>query len=245
MQEGTFSKKELRPNVLIVEDEESIVTMLKYNLEKEGYRTRSTDDGEEAILMIEESKPDLVLLDWMLPSMSGIEICKMIRRNAEYNSIPIIMLSAKGEEADKISGLDCGVDDYLVKPFSPAELSARIRAVFRRIRPAFSEDTLTFADVRLDLNSCTAIRGSEQISIGPTEFRILQCMMEHPTRVLSRDQLIRKVWGYDTYVESRTVDVHINRLRKALNCNNSKPDIIKTIRSAGYSLKDPDILDIS
>merc|ERR1711988_1778476 len=122
MQEGTFSKKELRPNVLIVEDEESIVTMLKYNLEKEGYRTRSTDDGEEAILMIEESKPDLVLLDWMLPSMSGIEICEMIRRNPEFNGIPIIMLSAKGEEGDKIKGLDCGVDDYLVKPFSPAEL---------------------------------------------------------------------------------------------------------------------------
>lgn len=239
MQDGSFSKKELHPNVLIVEDEVSIVTMLEYNLEKEGYKVRSTNDGEEAILMIEESKPDIILLDWMLPSISGIEICKMIRRNNNFNSIPIIMLSAKGEEADRIKGLDCGVDDYLVKPFSPAELTARIRAVFRRIRPAFSENMLEFADVTMDLNSCVIHRAGEQVTMGPTEFRILQCLMEHPSRVLSRDQLIRKVWGYDTYVEARTIDVHINRLRKALNAD-GKPDIIKTIRSAGYCMKDPE-----
>ncbi|MEM7616981.1 MAG: phosphate regulon transcriptional regulator PhoB [Pseudomonadota bacterium] len=236
MNNANFNKKELQPNILVVEDEESIAIMIQYNLEKEGYRVRVTSDGEEAMLMIEESKPDLILLDWMLPSMSGIEICRHLRSKDEYKTIPIIMISAKGEGEDKIRGLDCGVDDYLVKPFLPTELSARIRAVFRRIRPAFTKKHLEFEDVKLDLISCNVTRDENPVHLGPTEFKILQSLMEYPSRVLTRDQLIRKVWGYDNDVEYRTIDVHINRLRKALNLKGEKPNIIKTIRSTGYSL---------
>jgi two-component system phosphate regulon response regulator PhoB len=237
MSQAEYSKKELQPSVLIVEDEDAIVTMLMYNLEKEGYRVRYTHNGEEALVMVEESKPDLILLDWMLPSLSGIEICRKLRSRKETAHIPIIMLSARGEESDRVQGLDHGADDYLVKPFSPKELMARIKAVFRRIRPVFVEEKFTFHDVAMDLQTRTITRGGHAVVMGPTEFRILQCLIEHPSRVLSRDQLIRKVWGFDTDVEPRTVDVHINRLRKALNYDGKQADIVKTVRSAGYCLE--------
>lgn len=238
-----YKNTDLKPSVLIVEDEEAIIAMLQYNLEKEGYNVRSTVDSEEALIMIEESKPDLILLDWMLPSLSGVEVCNILRRNRKTANIPIIMLSAKGEEADKVQGLDCGADDYLTKPFSPAELLSRIKAVFRRIRPAFSETTLIFENVEMDLTSRKVLREKIELHMGPTEFRILQCLMEHPTRVLSRDQLIRKVWDIDTYVEPRTVDVHINRLRKVLSCDGKYPNIVKTVRSAGYCLATSDDME--
>lgn len=235
-----YSSGELQPSVLIIEDEDAIVTMLEYNLKKEGFRVRSTDNGEDAFMLIEESKPDLILLDWMLPAMSGIEICRVLRKKEETKHIPVIMLSAKGEEMDRIQGLDTGADDYLTKPFSPTELVARIRAVFRRIRPAFSKQVLEFEGITLDVDKRTVSRQGTELHMGPTEFRILQCLMEHPTRVLSREQLIRKVWGFDNdFVEPRTVDVHINRLRNALNPDNKYPDIVKTVRSAGYCLQPP------
>jgi two-component system phosphate regulon response regulator PhoB len=237
MQHTTFGKKEMQPSVLIIEDEEAIITMIQYNLEKYGYKVRSANNSEAAMLIIEESRPDIIILDWMLPSMSGVDICRMLRRDQDTSNIPIIMLSARGEEADKIEGLDAGVDDYLVKPFSPAELMARIRAVFRRIRPAFSEKLLQYEDIKMDIEKHTVTRGVDDVHLGPTEFRILQSLMEHTTRVLSREQLIRRVWGYDVYVEPRTVDVHINRLRKALNFNGDRINYIHTIRSAGYCIK--------
>ncbi|MCD6034365.1 MAG: phosphate regulon transcriptional regulatory protein PhoB [Rickettsiales bacterium] len=236
-QKSAYTKRELQPSVLIVEDESAIVTMLTYNLEKEGFRVRSTDNGEEALILVDESKPDIILLDWMLPSMSGIEICRTLRRKPETTNIPIIMLSARGEETDRIEGLERGADDYLVKPFSPKELISRIRAVFRRIRPAFTQEQLTFDGLVMDLTTKRITRHNTVIHMGPTEFRILQCLMEHPSRVLSRDQLIRKVWGFDTDVEPRTVDVHINRLRKALDYDGNQHDVIKTVRSAGYCLR--------
>lgn len=234
-----FEDSDLKPSILVVEDEEAIVAMLKYNLEKEGIRVRSTDNGDEVFMMIEEAKPDLILLDWMLPAISGIEILEILRRKPESKNIPVIMLSAKGEEMDRISGLEHGADDYLVKPFSPAELLARIKAVFRRIRPAFTTEKLEFGGVMIDLSARQISYNGQEIHVGPTEFRTLQCLMEHPTRVLSREQLMRKVWGYDTEIEPRTVDVHINRLRKALTGCGAPSNVIKTIRSAGYCLQEP------
>lgn len=235
-----FESGDLKPSVLVVEDEEAISSMLKYNLEQEGITVRIADNGEDAFMLIDEAKPDLILLDWMLPSMSGIEICEILRRKEETKNIPIIMLSAKGEEVDRITGLDQGADDYLAKPFSPTELMARIRAVFRRIRPAFSGKTLSFQGLTMDLETHTCSFNDTPVELGPTEYRLLQCLIEHPTRVLSRDQLLRKVWGYDTEVEPRTVDVHINRLRKALSKSGADTNLIKTVRSAGYCLQPPE-----
>ncbi len=224
--------------ILIVEDEEAIVTMLRYNLEKEGYNVESTDDGEEALTMVKEHRPDVIVLDWMLPSMSGIEVCEALRRNNETKGIPIIMLSARGEEGDRIQGLDAGADDYMIKPFSPSELNARIRAVFRRFRPALSEKVLTFSDVRVDLAAHKVWRAEKEIHLSPTEFSLLQYLMEHPGRVFSREQLLDSVWGHDIYVELRTVDVHIRRLRKGLNPEGELPELIRTVRSAGYALEE-------
>lgn len=232
-------EKNALPTVLVVEDEEAIVTMLKYNLEQEGFNVLSTMDGEEALMLINEKRPDVIVLDWMLPSMSGVEVCRQLRRNNDTKNIPVIMLSARGEEEDKVRGLDCGADDYMTKPFSPTELVARIRAVFRRIRPALAEKQITFADVSMDLSAHRVVRDGEEVHLGPTEFRLLQYMMEHPGRVFSREQLLDAVWGHDIYVELRTVDVHIRRLRKALCLDKGLPDLIRTVRSAGYALEVP------
>lgn len=227
----------IKASVLIVEDEDAIVTLLQYNLEKEGYRVRTTDNGNEAFMLIREDKPDIIILDWMLPGMSGVEICGKIRDDKKYHDIPVIMLTAKGEELDRITGLETGADDYMTKPFSPAELSARIKAVLRRMRPNFSASTLEFEDLKMDLDARKVTRSGDEVHLGPKEFQILQCLMEHPGRVLTRDQLMSKVWGYDVYVEPRTIDVHINRLRNALSNAGPGGNLIKTIRSAGYTLR--------
>ncbi|TAE83650.1 MAG: phosphate regulon transcriptional regulatory protein PhoB [Alphaproteobacteria bacterium] len=226
----------METSVLIVEDEVAIVTMLRYNLEREGFRVYSTGDGEEAVTMVKEYHPDIVVLDWMLPSMTGIEICKQIRWHQDTKNIPIIMLSARGEESDRIRGLDVGADDYMVKPFSPSELVARIKAVFRRMRPSITEQKLEYAGVKMDLATHKVLRNGLEVHLSPTEFGLLRYLVEHPKRVFSREQLLDSVWGHDIYVELRTVDVHIRRLRKALNYDGNQPDIIRTVRAAGYAI---------
>lgn len=233
---ATTKKDETK--VLIVEDEVAIVTLLKYNLEKEGYTVVSTGDGEEALTLVREHNPDVIVLDWMLPGMTGIEICKQIRWNQDFKNTPIIMLSARGEEGDRIRGLDVGADDYMVKPFSPPELIARINAVFRRIRPSLSEKALEFSGIEMDLTTHKTTRDGVEVHLSPTEFGLLRHMMEHPGRVFSREQLLDAVWGHDIYVEVRTVDVHIRRLRKALNHDGEQYDLVRTVRSAGYSLEE-------
>jgi two-component system phosphate regulon response regulator PhoB len=225
-----------KPLVLIVEDEADLVTLLRYNLEKEGFRTIAATDGEEALLLADEQQPNLVLLDWMLPLMSGIEVCRQLRRGAKTRDVPIIMLTARGEEGDRIRGLNSGADDYLAKPFSPAELVARMRAVLRRAAPGLAEEVLRFGDVVMDLAAHRVRRNGRDVHLGPTEFRLLRHFMQHPGRVFSREQLLDIVWGHDVYVEPRTVDVHIRRLRKALNNDNEELDLIRTVRSAGYAL---------
>jgi len=228
----------LETSVLIVEDEVAIVTLLRYNLEREGFRVYSTGDGEEAVGMVKDYKPDIIVLDWMLPSMSGVEICKQLRWNPETKAIPIIMLSARGEEGDRIRGLDAGADDYIVKPFSPAELVARIRAVFRRFRPSLSEKLLSFAGIKMDVSAHKVTRDDVEIHLSPTEFSLLRYLLEHPARVFSREQLLDAVWGHDIYVELRTVDVHVRRLRKGLDYDGKQPDLIRTVRSAGYAMEE-------
>jgi two-component system phosphate regulon response regulator PhoB len=225
----------MKPLVLIVEDEAALVTMLRYNLEKEGFAVCEAGDGEEALVQIAERKPDVVLLDWMLPLVSGIEVCRQIRRSPASRSLPVVMLTARGEEGDRVRGLNSGADDYVVKPFSPTELIARLRAVMRRAQPAIAEDVLRFSDVAMDLVAHRVSRAGRPIHLGPTEFRLLRFLMQHPGRVFSREQLLDQVWGHDVYVEPRTVDVHIRRLRKALN-EHTEADIVRTVRSAGYSL---------
>jgi two-component system phosphate regulon response regulator PhoB len=225
----------MKPLVMIVEDEAPLVTLLKYNLEKEGFGVCEASDGEEALVQIAERKPDVVLLDWMLPLVSGIEVCRQIRRSPQSRALPIIMLTARGEEGDKIRGLNSGADDYITKPFSPSELVARVRAVIRRAKPDVSDESLTFADVAMDLAAHRVVRNGRPIHLGPTEFRLLRFLLEHPGRVFSRERLLDAVWGHDVYVEPRTVDVHIRRLRKALNGPHDL-DIIRTVRSAGYAL---------
>ena len=226
----------MQPYVLVMEDEDALATLLSYNLEKEGYRVVVAADGEEGMLQIEERLPDLVLLDWMLPKLSGIEVCRRIRGKSETRNMPIIMLTARGEESDRIRGLDTGADDYLTKPFSMSELIARIRAVLRRIRPGLADDRLNHGDIVIDRVAHRVRRSGQEIHLGPTEFRLLDHLMQHPGRVFSREQLLDAVWGSDVYVEARTVDVHIGRLRKALNRDEAQADPIRTVRSAGYSL---------
>ncbi len=221
--------------VLIVEDEEALATLLEYNLGQEKFDVTLASDGEEGILKIEENPPDVVILDWMLPKISGIEICRRIRSKPETRNIPIIMLTARSEEADRIRGLETGADDYLTKPFSTNELIARVRAVLRRIRPGLADDTVTCGDIRVDRVSHRVTRGEKEIHLGPTEFRLLDHLIQHPGRVFSREQLLNAVWGSDVFVEVRTVDVHIGRLRKALN-KHKQGDPIRTVRSAGYAL---------
>ncbi len=221
--------------VLVVDDEAPILVLLHYNLAKAGYRIVQAADGEEAMTVAKEEHPDIVILDWMLPSLSGIEVCRQMRRDGELANIPIIMLTAKGEEQDRVHGLEVGADDYMPKPFSPAELLARIRAVLRRIRPALAEEALSYADLHMDLAAHKVSRGGEPLHLGPREFTILRFLMEYPGRVFSREHLLDRIWGNDIYVEARTVDVHIGRLRKALNAHGGD-ELIRTVRSAGYAL---------
>ncbi len=232
---STTRRTTMKPTVLVVEDEEALSMLLQYNLEKEGYDVVATADGEEAAMLVREIEPDLVLLDWMLPSLSGIELCRRLRSRSETRNLPIVMITARGEEADRIRGLDTGADDYITKPFSTTELMARIRAVLRRIRPALAEDIVTFGDVVMDRSSHRVRRGERELHLGPTEYRLLEHLMQHPGRVFSRAQLLDAVWGSDVYVEARTVDVHIGRLRKALNQKGQR-DPIRTVRAAGYAL---------
>jgi two-component system phosphate regulon response regulator PhoB len=225
----------MKPTVMIVEDEASLVTMLRYNLEKEGYNVTEASDGEEAVTVADETPPDAVILDWMLPRMSGIEVCRQLRRKNETRSVPIIMLTARSEETDKVRGLNVGADDYMTKPFSMPELVARVRALLRRAKPSQAKGQLSFGDILLDLDAHRVSRGGRHIHLGPTEFRLLQYLMERPGTVFSREELLNGVWGPDIYVEPRTVDVHIRRLRKALNTENGA-DVIRTVRAAGYAL---------
>ncbi|HYE45168.1 MAG TPA: phosphate regulon transcriptional regulator PhoB [Caulobacter sp.] len=223
------------PTIVVAEDEDALATLLQYNLEKEGYRVLTAGDGEEALIVIDEAKPDLLLLDWMLPRVSGIEVCRRIRQKTETRNLPVLMLTARGEESDRIRGLDTGADDYVVKPFSMTELLARIRAVLRRIRPGLADDRLAHGDILVDRVAHRVKRQGREVHLGPTEFRLLDHLIQHPGRVFSREQLLDAVWGSDVYVEARTVDVHIGRLRKALNTG-TEVDPIRTVRSAGYSL---------
>jgi two-component system, OmpR family, phosphate regulon response regulator PhoB len=224
-------------HLLIVEDEAALVELLRYNFEQEGFRVSAAADGEEALVMVAEDPPDIIVLDWMLPHLSGLEVCRQLRRRPETRAIPIIMLTARGEEGDRVRGLESGADDYLSKPFSPRELVARVRAVLRRVRPSLAEERLRFGDILMDLAAHRVTRGGRGVHLGPTEFRLLRYLLEHPGRVFSREQLLDAVWGSDVYVEPRTVDVHIRRLRRALNAS-SGADPIRTVRSAGYALDD-------
>ncbi|MEL7215550.1 MAG: phosphate regulon transcriptional regulator PhoB [Pseudomonadota bacterium] len=221
--------------VLIVEDDEALAELLRYNLSREGFQVENVQDGEDALLAVEEGAPDLIVLDWMLPHVSGIEICRQLRARSETKDIPVIMLTARGEEEDRVRGLEIGADDYLTKPFSMTELVARIRAVLRRLRPTIASNVATFGDIMLDRETCRVRRGARDVHLGPTEFRLLDVLMQRPGRVFSREQLLDRVWGHDVYVEIRTVDVHVGRLRKALNRRGEK-DPVRTVRSAGYAL---------
>lgn len=222
-------------NIMVIEDEEALSALLEYNLQREGFTPHVVADGDEAMLAIEEERPDLVVLDWMLPGLSGIEICRRIRARTDLADMPVIMMTARGEEADRIRGLDTGADDYLTKPFSIPELIARIRALLRRARPGISSDVATFGDLVLDRETRRVHRAGREIHLGPTEFRLLDCLMHRPGRVYEREQLLDLVWGRDVHVEIRTVDVHIGRLRKALN-RKGEADPIRTVRAAGYAL---------
>jgi len=221
--------------VLIVEDEKSISTLLKYNLEKEGYKIIISQNGEDGIEQVKKNLPDLVILDWMLPDLSGIAVCDLIKREPRLKSIPVIMLTAKSEETDKIRGFETGADDYVTKPFSTKELVLRVQALLKRAKPSLIEDIVVFKDLKIDRLSRRVYRGDNQIKLGPTEYNLLNFFIKNPSRVYSREQLLNQVWGNAIYVETRTVDVHIRRLRKAINLE-GKVDLIRTVRSAGYAL---------
>ena len=223
----------MTPHILVFEDEDALATLLQYNLEKEGYKVSVASDGEEGLMQAEEETPDLVLLDWMLPKVSGIEVCRRLRGRPETRNVPIIMLTARGEESDRVRGLDTGADDYLTKPVSMVELNARIRAVLRRIRPGLADDRVSHGDIIIDRVAHRVKRDGKEVHLGPTEFRLLDYLMQHPGRVFSREQLLDAVWGSDVYVEVRTVDVHVGRLRKALTVTEGSRDPIRTVRSAG------------
>ncbi len=225
----------MTPYVLIAEDEQSVAELLTYNLKREGYEVAVAVDGDEALMMVSERAPDILLLDWMLPKTTGIEVCRQLRSKPDTRNMPIIMLTARSEESDRIRGLDMGADDYVTKPFSTTELLARIRAVLRRIRPGLADDVLICGDIEINRGAHTVMRNGKELHLGPTEFRLLDYLIQRPGRVFSREQLLDAVWGSDVYVEARTVDVHIGRLRKALR-KHGDPDPIRTVRSAGYSL---------
>ena len=220
--------------VLIVEDEKALAEILEYNFKKEGYVVDTASDGEIALDKIIFKAPDLIILDWMLPKLSGIELCRKVRSNKKIKNIPIIMLTARGEEEDRLKGLEMGADDYVTKPFSINELLARAKAVLKRIRPIFAEEEVIFKDIKINIGTHKVFRNSKEIKLGPTEFNLLRFFMENISRVFSRQQLLNHVWKHDALVEPRTVDVHVRRLRKSLNAGNQK-DFIRTVRSAGYS----------
>lgn len=224
----------MKTKVLLIEDDLSITELVRYNLERANYNIDTIADGEEGLYTAIQDTPDVILLDWMLPNLSGLEICRQLRRNESTANVPIILLTARADEPDRVRGLEMGADDYVVKPFSPKELIARIQAVLRRVRPALAGEDLVFEDIRLDNVSHRVTRDDSAVQLGPTEYRLLRHFMENPGRVFSREQLLDSVWGHNVYVEPRTVDVHIRRLRKALNA--SGEDYIRTVRSAGYAL---------
>jgi two-component system phosphate regulon response regulator PhoB len=224
-----------QPRVLVVEDEPAQREVLAYNLEAEGFAVSRADNGEEALLLVDEIAPDIIVLDWMMPNLSGIEVCRRLKMRSETRSIPVIMLSARSEEVDRVRGLETGADDYVIKPYSVIELMARVRSQLRRVRPAAAGERLEFEDIVLDAASHRVNRGGSELKLGPTEFRLLSTFMEKPGRVFSREQLLDRVWGRDIYVDSRTVDVHIGRLRKALTYHGGS-DPVRTVRGAGYAL---------
>ena len=224
-----------RPQVLVVEDEAAQREILGYNLEAEGFEVQRAETGDEALLLVDEGPPDLIVLDWMIPGVSGIEVCRRLKIRPETRAIPIIMLSARSEEVDRVRGLETGADDYVVKPYSVIELMARVKAQLRRSRPATVGEVLVFEDIELDAETHRVQRAGHALKLGPTEFRLLCTFMEKPGRVWSREQLLDRVWGRDIYVDTRTVDVHIGRLRKAL-CRHGGSDPVRTVRGAGYAL---------
>ena len=225
----------VKPTILIVEDEAPLLTLLRYNLEKQGFRVEEATDGQEALLRVAESRPDLVLLDWMLPSLSGIEVCRQIRRKPATRDLPVIMVTARTEDQDAVRALDIGADDYITKPFVVDALLARIRALLRRSGTVATKGTLSFLDLSMDQDAHRVTRAGRALHLGPTEYRLLEFFLSHPGRVFSREQLLDAVWGRDINVEPRTVDVHIRRLRRAVNAE-GEADIIRTVRSAGYAL---------
>jgi two-component system phosphate regulon response regulator PhoB len=227
----------MKAHILIVEDEEALTLLLRYNLEAEGYEVDTVPRGDEADLLLKERTPDLVILDWMLPGLSGIELCRRLRTRPETKQLPIIMLTARGEESERVRGLATGADDYIVKPFSVPELSARVRALLRRALPERLADVLSFGDLEVDREKKRVSRSGRAIDLGPTEYRLLEFLMERPGRVFSREQLLDGVWGSEIYIDERTVDVHVGRLRKALN-RGQETDPIRTVRGAGYALDD-------
>jgi two-component system phosphate regulon response regulator PhoB len=224
-----------RPLVLVVEDEAAIATMLRYNLEKQGYRVSEASDGQEALTRIQEQQPDIVLLDWMLPLMSGIEVCRQIRRKPSTRDLPVILVTARTEDQDAVRGLNTGADDYITKPFNIDSLLARMRALLRRSNAVPDKGQLVFHDIEMDLSSHRVSRNGRPVRLGPTEFRLLEFFMQHPRRVFSREELLDAVWGHDIHVEPRTVDVHIRRLRKSMNVD-GELDLVRTVRAAGYAL---------
>jgi two-component system phosphate regulon response regulator PhoB len=235
MASADISANLAKPLVLVVEDEAALATMLRYNLEKQGFRVEEAGDGQEALTLIAEVQPDLVLLDWMLPVMSGIEVCRQIRRRTSTRDLPVIMVTARTEDQDAVRGLNTGADDYITKPFSMDGLLARIRALLRRANTVQTKARLEFHDIAMDLASHRVQRNNRPIHLGPTEFRLLEFFMQHPRRVFSREELLDAVWGPDIHVEPRTVDVHIRRLRKSIN-GHQELDVVRTVRAAGYAL---------
>ncbi|EQB17418.1 MAG: two-component system, OmpR family, phosphate regulon response regulator PhoB [Novosphingobium lindaniclasticum] len=225
----------MNPSVLVVEDDRALCELLTWNLSAEGYQVRSTSDGEEALLMVQEQMPDAIILDWMIEHVPGIEVCRQLRKDKDTAQIPILMLTARGEEEDRIRGLKTGADDYVTKPFSPRELLARIEALLRRARPSLAGNVLQWGDIELDATSHRVRRSGEALHLGPTEFRLLRYFMERPNRVVSRQQILDGVWGMDSDIDERTVDVHIRRLRKAIN-RDGDTDPIRTVRAAGYAM---------
>ena len=224
-----------KPALLLVEDDRALADLLMWHFDREGYDIVRTADGDEALLLAEERTPDLVILDWMIEGVSGIEVCRRLRRRPETAHVPIIMLTARGEESDRIRGLETGADDYVTKPFSPRELLARVGAVLRRVRPALAGKQLAFGDIEMDEGAHRVRRDGSPVPLGPTEFRQLRHLMENPGRVFSRERLLDSVWPRDRDIDVRTVDVHVRRLRKALN-EGGRRDVVRTVRSAGYSL---------
>lgn len=228
----------IAPHIMVVEDEESLGVLLRYNLESEGYQVEVITRGDEAEIRLQENVPDLLVLDWMVPAVSGIELCRRLRMRPETERLPIIMLTARGEESDRVRGLSTGADDYLVKPFSTPEFMARVKALLRRAKPEVLSSVLKVGDIVLDRETHRVYRSKAEIKLGPTEFRLLEFMMRSPGRVFSRGQLLDNVWGETIYVDERTVDVHVGRLRKAVNSGHANDDVIRTIRGAGYAIKE-------